>query len=157
MYQGGNIARITGPNQNPDVSYIPLPTGAVGLKIVRGPDDNMWFTEPKTSKIAKLSTSSLSITEYPTLNTNSYPYAITAGQDGALWFTESHPLRIGRITTGGAVSEYTDPTDPTNTDGEVFQSGEDIAPAPDGSLWITVANSLTQAPLPTNGVVKFVY
>lgn len=58
------------------------------------------------------------------------PTSITAGPDGALWFTNSDNS-IGRITTGGVVTNYTDPSilDPL-----------DISAGPDGAMWFTNRN-----------------
>ena len=108
-------------------SEISLTTGTVPESIVRGPDGNLWFTENGTSQIGRLSPSSFSVTEFPTLTANSQPVGIVVGQDGALWFTENGLDKIGRITTGGTVTEYASPVTGLGLRG--------IAVAPDGSLW----------------------
>ena len=48
------------------------------------------------------------------------------GSDGALWFTNSGNNSIGRITTGGVVTNYTDPG---------ILIPEPITAGPDGALW----------------------
>ena len=58
------------------------------------------------------------------------PEWITAGPDGALWFTNENNNSIGRITTGGVVTNYTDPS---------FNFPDGITAGPDGALWFTNA------------------
>jgi virginiamycin B lyase len=101
--------------------------------MVLGPDGNLWFPESETNKIARLSTTSFSVTgEFSTLTPNATPIGIVVGGDGALWFTESTADKIGRITTGGLVTEYTSPLKGLGIFG--------IAVAPNGSLWFTERN-----------------
>ena len=99
----------------------------VGL-IVRGPDNNMWFTEVDASKIGRLDPVAFTVTgEFPTLTADAFPTWITVGSDGALWFTEYAVSRIGRITTDGTVQEFVSPVPDLRPDA--------LASAPDGSLW----------------------
>jgi streptogramin lyase len=95
------------------------------------------------------------VTEYPTPTVDSLPHDITAGPDGALWFTEVSSDRVGRITTGGAITEFTEPdAGPDQPTG--------ITSGPDGNLWftqliadeigrVTPAGTITEFPLPVNG------
>jgi streptogramin lyase len=95
-------------------------SGPVG--IAAGPDGNLWVTESKTSKIARVTTAGV-VTEYA-LPSGSAPRGIVAGPDGNLWFTENGTGKIGRITTSGAITEYTATT--LNSEGIVVGSDENI-------------------------------
>jgi YD repeat-containing protein len=73
--------------------------------ITTGPEkEHMWFTEPGTGKIGKITTSG-TITEYA-LPEKSEPHGIASGPDGNLWFTEPGTSMIGKITTSGTITEY---------------------------------------------------
>jgi len=95
--------------------------------IVAGPDGALWFTEREANRIGRI-TPEGDIREYG-LSDHTGPDGITAGPDGALWFAEQYAGRAGRLTTGG---EWTE-TEPLPASGYP----EGIAPAADGSLWIT--------------------
>ena len=70
-----------------------------------GPDGMLWVTESGTNRIARVSPSSFSITEFTVPTANSVPWGITPGTDGTLYFTESGPGKVGRITTSGLITE----------------------------------------------------
>src|SRR5215469_4020227 len=98
----GQISEFsTGPNTTPGPAYI-----------APGADGNLWFTEPDTQKLAKI-TPSGQITEYSNgLGPASVPDGITPGPDGNMWFTDEGLLAggmsgIGWITPSGQISEYT--------------------------------------------------
>jgi hypothetical protein len=44
--------------------------------------------------------------EYPTPMSGSYPIGVTAGPDGNIWFTEANGHKIGRITPAGVMTEF---------------------------------------------------
>ena len=69
----------------------------------RRPDGMIWATESGTNRIARVSPSTSSITEFAIPTVNSVPWGITAGTDGNLYFTESGPGKVGRITTRGQI------------------------------------------------------
>jgi virginiamycin B lyase len=97
--------------------------------ITAGPDGNVWFTEPATGVVGRI-TPAGQVTEFPTPVSN--PGAITAGPDGNLWFTGGSLLNdpsIGRITPAGQVTKFDLP------DRLGVPSG--IAAGPDGNLWFT--------------------
>ena len=127
--------------------------------IIKGPDGNIWFTEPGAGLIGK-ATPSGRLTEFPILVTArqqvlppvlAYPEALTVGPQGDLWFTENrlvlqrleqmpdtqvlHDLdythQIGRITVQGRISEF-----PVAVNGYL----ESIASGPDGDIWFTLLN-----------------
>jgi virginiamycin B lyase len=58
----------------------------------------------------------------------SSPVGIAAGPDGAMWFTNESNNAIGRITTGGAVTNFTDPG---------ISGPDSITAGPDGAMWFT--------------------
>jgi streptogramin lyase len=65
------------------VAY-PLAVKAAPVKIVAGPDGNLWFTE--AAGIGKISTAG-NVTEYPIATTGTSPNGIAVGPDGNLWIT----------------------------------------------------------------------
>jgi virginiamycin B lyase len=64
--------------------------------ITAGPDGNLWFTEYRSFKIGRVTTSG-GFREFSIPMPFSYPSGITAGPDGNLWFTESNGNKIGYI------------------------------------------------------------
>jgi streptogramin lyase len=129
------------------ITEYPLAANTGPQGIASGPDNNLWFVENATSKVAKVTTAGV-VTEYA-LAQYSAPVGITAGPDGNLWFTETN--KIGKITTAGVVTLYTLPS------GGFPQA---ITPGPDGNLWfaenfrgaigkITTAGVITQYSIPT--------
>jgi virginiamycin B lyase len=106
------------------ITEFPVPTaGADPLGITAGPDGALWFTEPSTGRIGRITTAGV-VTEFP-LPEGSRPGAIVTGPDGALWFTDAG--RIGRITTSGAVANF-----PVENGIAVTQ---DLTAGPDGNIW----------------------
>jgi streptogramin lyase len=114
--------------------------------IVAGPDGNLWFTEPSSYQIGRMTTAGES-TEFPGGN----GHGIAAGLDGNLWFTESLILsqqadQIGRITPAGVVAHFPIPT-PHSRPGS-------IAAGPDGNLWFTEPGSNKIGRISPTGVVR---
>lgn len=80
------------------VERTPLPySGAYGA-MTKGPDGNLWFTEPPVGRVARLVPGTLELTEFPTSSTASNPTEIIVGPDGNIWFLETGSGRIGRLT-----------------------------------------------------------
>jgi streptogramin lyase len=111
----------------------PLPplsftTTAGALGITAGPDGNVWFTEPITGAIGRISPDG-QVTEFPTPVHD--PVAITTGPDGNLWFAGGQLGNgsIGRITPAGQVTEFTLP--------DIISAASGITAGPDGNLWFT--------------------
>jgi virginiamycin B lyase len=115
----------------------PLPTTApLPANITKGPDGNLWFTEPGSSgspaQIGKVTTSgSFTFYPLPTGASISSTDQITAGPDGNLWFTETSS-KIGKISTSGQVQEFTIPS--------TFLHGVPlgITAGPDGNVWFVL-------------------
>jgi virginiamycin B lyase len=107
----------------------PLVNGAAPQGIAAGRDGNLWFTEPGTDRIGRITPAGV-ITEFSTgITPESDPTAITAGSDGNIWFTENSAGQIGRITPQGKVTEF--PVDDL--------SG--ITAGTDGNIWFTEPNA----------------
>jgi streptogramin lyase len=98
------------------------------VSIVAGPDGNLWFTELRGNRIARMTTAG-AVTEFPIPTANSQPDDMDVGPDGNLWFAEVLGNRIGRITTDGAITEFLVPT--PNSRPTVVVAG------PDGNLWFS--------------------
>ena len=98
------------------------------VSIVAGPDGNLWFTEFRGNKIARMTIGG-DVTEFPIHTANSQPDDMDVGPDGNVWFAEVLGNRIGRITTAGSISEFLVPT--PNSRPTVVAAG------PDGNLWFT--------------------
>jgi virginiamycin B lyase len=67
--------------------YTGLAASSAPLSIAAGPDAALWFTEPGTNKIGRVTTTG-SLTQYAIPSSLSLAASITSGPDGALWFTE---------------------------------------------------------------------
>jgi len=100
-----------------------------GQGITKGPDGNIWFTEPVSADnwIGRI-TPTGALTNYDIPTANSGTVGITTGPDDALWFAESDGGKIGRITTDGNVTEY-----PAPNGSRPFY----IVKGPDNNLWFT--------------------
>ncbi|HLK66778.1 MAG TPA: hypothetical protein VKU19_25265 [Bryobacteraceae bacterium] len=117
----------------------PVPTSDSGPNfIVAGPDGNLWFTEFRGNKIARITPAGV-ISEFPLAPNpaspefgSNVPNGITMGPDGNLWFTELFGNKIGRITTAGAITEFPVPNGGASPYG--------ITSGPDGNLWFTEEN-----------------
>ena len=96
--------------------------------IAVGSDGALWFTEPSTNTIARITTTG-TITSYASTSI-SWPTQIAAGPDGALWFINQGSNTIGRITTAGRVTSYAGSLGLT-------QGEATITVGPDGAMWFT--------------------
>jgi hypothetical protein len=134
------------------LEFVPLPTKfSDPAGITTGPDGNIWVTQSKVGKIARV-TPAGAVTEFQIPTPNSIPIGIAAGPDGALWFTELNGNKIGRITVFGEITEYAIPTADSQPAG--------ITVGPDGNLWFTElkGNKIGRINLPSAGlptVVEF--
>jgi len=104
-------------------------TGGAGIGgIALGRDGNMWVTESKTDRIARVTPAGV-VTEF-VLTKGASPTSIAAGPDGALWLTEPGVNRIARVTTDGVVADFPAGSDPKLDPGS-------ITAGHDGNLWFT--------------------
>ena len=126
----------------------PIPTASSSpYGIAAGPDGNLWFGEPNSSRIGRITTAGV-ITEFSVPPTNEFlarPEGIAAGPDGNPWFTELEGNKIGRITTAGVITEFNVPTASSQPYG--------IATGPDGNLWFTESASNKIGRITTAGAI----
>jgi virginiamycin B lyase len=114
--------------------YVGEPAG-----ITAGPDGAVWFVSSGADNIDRITTAGVSVMG----GTNDFPRRITAGPDGNLWITTSGNS-ILRITTGGVVTNYTDPS---------INDPDAITAGPDGALWFTNPAFNSIGRITTTGVV----
>ncbi|NBQ43838.1 MAG: hypothetical protein EBU23_15575, partial [Mycobacteriaceae bacterium] len=101
--------------------------------IATGPNGNVWFTMPGSSKIVRMNPQTQAVTEFDLSSTFCKPQGIALGPDGAMWF--GCPIGvIGRITTAGSVSYYT-----VGVPGQsgTYATVEHVITGPDGNIWFT--------------------
>jgi len=125
----------------------PIPTPNSQPEVITpGPDGNLWFTEERTSKIARI-TFKGKVTEFPTPTSGS-PFDIVDGPDGNLWFTEGATGRIGQIKPDGRIREI-----PFS----VFDAAGGITAGPDGNIWFTqvTGNAVLRLDLSTMNLTSF--
>jgi streptogramin lyase len=121
-------------------------TGAAS-DITAGPDGNLWFTEPVSNRIGRITPSGI-VTEFSAgISPGSGLAAITTGPDGNLWFTESNTRRIGRITPGGVVTEFSE---------GISARPAWITTGPDGNLWFTESAGQIGQIAPAGVVTEFI-
>jgi streptogramin lyase len=127
----GYIARITPAGeitrfQLPD-SPVPRTEGAAG--IVAGPDGALWFTDPATKSLGRITTAG-QITErrLPVA-----PRGIATGADGSVWFTATADHAIGRVDPSGQVTEF--------PQRRSLGIGPSIVAAVDGNFWFAVSGN----------------
>lgn len=124
-----------------------FPTGAGTIGgIATGTDGALWFTEPDTGSIGRITTTG-TVSVFPLPARHTRPQQITVGADHSLWFTESDA--IGRITLDGVVTEYTPPFTPFAT------SPVSITAGPDGNIWYTQSVSMVGRLTPDGGFTDF--
>jgi hypothetical protein len=115
----------------------PLPPagrlGATAQDLTYGPDGNVWFLDPQTGRIGRVTAAGIFTTYALPMAPGAGPQGLTVGPDGALWFTGLGSNLIGRITVDGSLSEYRLPGD--------GESPMSIATGPDGNLWLTATDS----------------
>ena len=129
----GQIVRVS-QSDGTASAFVPPPSSASDL--VLGPDGALWFTDPSTNQIGRLTISG-AVTEYP-LPPAFDPRSITVGSDGALWFTGLTGA-VGRLDqTGSGFLSFALPASPE-------PSGA-ITSGPDGHLWFGLVRS--NGPIP---------
>jgi virginiamycin B lyase len=116
----------------PDGSIVEIPIpestrSSPAMSIVSGPDGAMWFSDPLTFALGRVS--ALGELVMHKLPRGDSPGELAFGPDAALWFTIPNKDRIGRMTMAGELTEFK----------VAPHSGlSDIAAGPDGNLWVTL-------------------
>jgi streptogramin lyase len=162
---GDRVGNIT---PSGEITEFDIPTAnAIAGGITAGPDGNVWFTEYATRKVASISPSSGTVTEFllpgGTLGSAfkdsvPVPFLNTLGPDGNVWFTEQSTDRVGSITPAGAITAFNIPT--TNA------LAYGIASGPDGNVWfteragnkiakVTTAGVFTEFAVPTSNALPY--
>jgi streptogramin lyase/subtilisin-like proprotein convertase family protein len=104
--------------------------GGAADGVTNGPDGNIWFVEPGTDRIGRITPAGV-VTEFSAgISANAGLTDITRGSDGNLWFTEAAADKIGRITTAGVVTQFS-----AGITGGATPTA--IAAGPDGRVWFT--------------------
>jgi len=92
----------------------------------------MYFSEE--GRLARISVSDGSITEFPLMSLNSSPYSIAADPAGGIWFSEYPGNRIGHLTAAGNFVECESPKG----------SGGGLAVTADGTVWFATAHGVAK-------------
>lgn len=107
-----------------------FPITAAAEDITGGNGGTMWFTDPATPAIGRISATG-TFSEFRTgLASGARPYVIVTAPDGSHWFSDYNGVTIGHITTGGKITEYGSPQQPSG------DSAAGVAIAPDGTPWL---------------------
>src|SRR5262249_35727314 len=69
--------------------------GGVTQGITAGSDGNLWFSEPGTSRLGRITTAG-AVTEFETPAASSQPGGVTTGPDGHIWFTNPGGEQVGQ-------------------------------------------------------------
>ena len=88
----GNISPATGVVTR----VLRTDAGGVTEGIAAGSDGNLWFTEPGTAQVGRVTPSGV-VTEFATPTKSSQPWGIASGSDGNLWFTEPVPTIVAQV------------------------------------------------------------
>jgi streptogramin lyase len=85
---------------------------------------------PPIAYVGRITTAGVA-TQYPT-GSGGFLSGMAVGPDGNLWFNEVDVFKVAKMTTGGALTEYTNPNGPSAQE-------VGIAAGPDGNMWVTDA------------------
>jgi virginiamycin B lyase len=147
---------IFGGAGNSAIGELDPATGKIRLQRLQEPDGdpytlifdaegNVWFTERKAGKLAKLERASGKLTEYPI---GEKPYALSVDKRGVIWVTRRDADLIVRF-------------DPKSLQMTELRMGKGSQPrrtalAPDGSLWVSLygVGKLAKIDTAANRVVK---
>jgi streptogramin lyase len=112
------------------ITEFALPAGSKPTNIVAGPDGDLWFTDPGTNQIGRITTAG-QVTEFGVgISPAAHLNGIAAGPDGNIWFTERAAHKLGRITPAGTITEFS--AGLTNSP-DIYG----ITAGPDGGMWFS--------------------
>ena len=90
-----------------------IPTAkSLAAGIASGADGNLWFTEPGSNKIGRVTTTG-SFTEFAIPTGGSLAAGIAPGPDGNLWFTEPGSNKVARVTSGLTTTNLSSSANPS--------------------------------------------
>jgi virginiamycin B lyase len=147
------IGRIT--TAGSIIEFVLPVTGSQPRGIALGSDENLWFTESRTSGtttgyIGRI-TPAGAITEFAVPYAWSRPFLITSGPDGNMWFSDEGTNSVGTIAVAGpvvgAVTEFKLPS------ASAGPGPHGITGGPDGNLWVAEANTSMVAQVTTAGII----
>jgi streptogramin lyase len=141
MTAGSSIVRMTPTGE---LKWYPLAKESLPFEIAQGPDQTLWYTNPGTNKIGKITTGG-GITEYGPLPTGSKPWGIAVDAAGNVWFTDLGTSMIGEITPGGAITEHKLPAE---------SKPIAITAGPEGSMWFTDSGTNKVGKITASGVMS---
>jgi virginiamycin B lyase len=139
---GRDVVGSVSPSGEVDEFEIAARPTAGAAEITTGTDGNLWFTDPNSGAIGRLTTRG-QITEFALPTAAAVPTAIVAGP-GGLWFTEEAADKVGRISYAGAITEFPLPAGARPTG---------IAVGPDEALWVAEKGRGKIARLAPSGAV----
>jgi virginiamycin B lyase len=144
------------------VEYAVPTANSQPVSIVSGPDGNLWFTEFRGNKIARMTTNGR-VTEFSIPTANSQPDDMDVSPDGNLWFAEVLGNRIGRITPAGVITEFLVPTPNSRpATGAISEfplpnansQPWEITAGPDGNVWFTECSGNRIGRIAPDGVIS---
>ena len=117
-----------------------FPAGAAAEDLVAGSGGAMWFTDPGTPAIGRISAQG-TFTEFSHgFAYGARPYTLVAAPNGDFWFSDYSGVTIGRVTPSGKIVEYRGPQQPSG------DSAAGIVIGADGKPWF-----ITFGPVPLLG------
>jgi hypothetical protein len=124
--------------------------GAFALDVAADAQGNVWFTDPATPAIGRISADG-KVAEFQTgLRSGAKPFAIVPGANGTMWFSDSSGLALGSISSSGVINEI------ANTSATTLVA-QDIAVDQSGRPWIVgIGNGISTLAYLSNGHLKAV-
>src|ERR1039457_5068042 len=124
-----NDTTSTIPLGKPDETKLG-PSGYDLCAVIVDNKNNLWFTQPLSGLIEKVSLANYTTIKYQTGGMAPSCDSITIGPDGNLWFAEYSGNKIGRLSSqNGNITEYNIPT------ANAYPAN--ITVGSDGNLWFT--------------------
>jgi virginiamycin B lyase len=107
-----------------------LPTDSFPVGLAIDSLGQVWYSDIRRNKIARLDPKNGAVKDYPVPTADSWPFFIVVAPDGKLWFTERIGNRIGRLDpVTGEIVEFDVPTKNCQPAGMTI--------TPDGQIYFT--------------------
>jgi streptogramin lyase len=127
------------------LSYsVPVARGGP-FALTLGPDRNLWFTAD--GQIGRMTING-AVSLFTIPSGENAAKGITAGPDGNVWFTELSRNKVARVTMAGAVTEFSVPSLPVQSNPESIRGG------PDGNVWFTEGGTRKVASISPAGALQ---